>query len=101
MAGKGYAMVSRPGVTVVLLNRGRILLLKRISLPFISHPGIWYFVGGARKGRESPLQNAYREVEEEVGITKDELKPLSRSKIVVIDRGKGWENDSIHHGSQE
>jgi 8-oxo-dGTP pyrophosphatase MutT (NUDIX family) len=96
MAGKTvYRTVDRPGVTAVLVSGRRILLLRRIGLPFITHPGLWYFVAGARKGRETPLQNAYREIREEVGVGKGELSPVSWLKVTVLDHKKRqeWEND--------
>lgn len=90
-----YRLVKKPGVTVAIMNRGRVLLLRRISLPFMVNPGIWYFVGGGRKGRETPLQNAYREIREETGIEADRLCVTASGKIVIRDqkRKERWSNE--------
>jgi 8-oxo-dGTP pyrophosphatase MutT (NUDIX family) len=94
MRKDGFRRVSRPGVTAVLVNRRRILLLKRISLPFMTNPGIWYFVAGARDGREGHLENAYREIGEELGVGREELKLLYSGEIWVREqkRKERWRN---------
>ena len=86
MAEHRFKTVKREGVTVVLVNKDRVLILRRIWLPFIVNPGFWYFVGGARKDNETPLQNAYREVEEEVGLKRKELKLVYSGRLVVVDK---------------
>jgi 8-oxo-dGTP pyrophosphatase MutT (NUDIX family) len=95
-------LVERPGVTVVIVNRGRVLLLKRISLPIIVNPGRWYFVGGAKKAGETPLQNAYREVHEELGLGRDVLRVISSSNAVIVDPRKKqiWRNRLFIMGSK-
>jgi 8-oxo-dGTP pyrophosphatase MutT (NUDIX family) len=97
-----YRLVNRPGVTVAIVNKGKVLLLKRIRLPFIVNPGIWYFIGGARKGRETALQNAYREVYEEVHIGRDELEVLLSASVVITDRKRKerWRNKMFVMGSK-
>jgi 8-oxo-dGTP pyrophosphatase MutT (NUDIX family) len=94
MGNRNLRTVKRVGVTAVILNRKSILLLKRINLPFMVNPGMWYFVGGGRKGSESALQNAYREIGEELGLEKDELTLLSGMNVMVVDqrRGEKWRN---------
>jgi 8-oxo-dGTP pyrophosphatase MutT (NUDIX family) len=91
-----YRPVINDGVTVAIANRKRLLLVKRISIPiFVIHPGMWYFVAGSRKGDESYLANAYREVLEETGIKKSDLKLLcQKDAITVFDsrRMKRWKN---------
>jgi 8-oxo-dGTP pyrophosphatase MutT (NUDIX family) len=89
-----YRLVNRPGVTVVIVNNGKVLLLKRIRLPFIVNPGIWYFIGGARKARETALQNAYREIFEEIQVNRDDLKVLLSASVVIADkkRKERWRN---------
>ena len=85
---------SRPGMTAVILNRKRVLILKRINLPFIINPGIWYFVGGSRKKGETPLQNAYREIGEELALGRERLTVLSRMDATIVDRRRRerWRN---------
>lgn len=87
-------MVSKPGATAIIVNRGRALVLKRIWLPFIINPGMWFFVGGAMKEGETPLQTAYREIREETGIEKERLRLRSSARAMVVDRQKGmkWPN---------
>jgi 8-oxo-dGTP pyrophosphatase MutT (NUDIX family) len=94
MSERKLRWARRPGVTAVVLNGKRILLLKRISIPFIVNPGMWYFVGGSRKGRESALENAYREIREELSLEKDRLTVVSKMNAVIMDRRKGerWRN---------
>ena len=48
-----YPLVEKPGVTVILINDKKVLLLRRINIPFITHPGIWYVVAGSRKARRN------------------------------------------------
>jgi 8-oxo-dGTP pyrophosphatase MutT (NUDIX family) len=94
MAEKELRLVSKPGATAMIVNRGSVLILKRIRLPFIINPGRWFFVGGAMKRGESPLETAYREIMEETGIEAAELALLSSSTTTVADVGKGlkWPN---------
>jgi 8-oxo-dGTP pyrophosphatase MutT (NUDIX family) len=92
----GYSFVANDGVTVAIVNRKRILLMKRINIPFlIIHPGMWYFVAGSKDGNESYLANAYREIKEETGIGKSDLRLLySKKSIKVFDsrRKREWTN---------
>lgn len=95
MAKSAYKTVSKPGVCVAIVNGGRLLLLKRIWLPFIIvNPGVWSVVGGASKANESPLDTAYREINEEVGISNAGLKVVAKGEVIVRDVKKRirWEN---------
>lgn len=88
-------MVDRKGITALIVNNRRLLLLKRIKVPFITHPGYWSFVTGAKKPGESYISAAYREISEETGIRKPELKVLLKNRIITIkDEGNGtrWTN---------
>jgi 8-oxo-dGTP pyrophosphatase MutT (NUDIX family) len=91
---EGFRTVRMPGATVAIVNRGRVLLLKRINLPFLINRGAWYFVGGGRKRGESLLGTAYREVQEETGIRRKGLTLLADSDVVIQDRRKRmrWAN---------
>jgi len=87
-------MVKRDGVTVVILRQNKVLLLKRVWIPFIENPGMWYLVSGAREGNESYLANAYREINEETNIEKSSLKLLYTGEIDVknLKRKIKWHN---------
>lgn len=80
-----YPLVEKPGVTVILINDKKVLLLRRINIPFITHPGIWYVVAGSRKRGETPVDTAYRELREETRIGKPDLKLLHESDVIVLD----------------
>ena len=92
---KMYRSVKRDGITAVLINKRRILLLKRLNAPLMSHPGMWSFLSGGRRKGERYLQTAYREIFEETGIRAERLALLDgNSTIVLKDEGKGlkWQN---------
>ena len=75
---------ARDGSKIVIINDGRVLLLKRRSVPFIINPGIWAFVGGGRDRRETYLHTAYREVREETGIGRPMLRLANRPKKMAL-----------------
>lgn len=103
MPERKYRMVENKGVNAVVLNKKRVLLLKRISLPFIIHPGYWAFVSGAKKKNENYLETAYREVEEETGIKRNDLKLLLKGgNITIMDdrRATKWTNRLFVFGSK-
>ena len=87
--------VKRDGITAVLINKRRILLLKRLNAPLMSHPGRWSFLSGGRDKGERYLQTAYREIFEETKIPAERLTLLDGNSIIVLkDEGKGlkWPN---------
>ncbi len=83
------------GVLCILINRRRLLLLKRLAIPFIINHGVWSFITGKLNKKESYLSAAYREIEEETKITKDNLilvmKPF-RARLFDIYNGRQWQN---------
>ncbi len=85
-----YKFVDRPGVVAILINSGKVLLLKRRNIPFITNPGIWFFVTGGLKKGERPIDAAYRELNEETGIERRHLKKLSEFNVELFDKKKGW-----------
>ena len=89
-----YSTVGKDGVMVVIINKRKILLLKRIWLPFISHPGMWSFVSGKKEKNEEYLDTAYRETEEETGLEARKLKLLKETDITVRDEKRlvKWKN---------
>jgi 8-oxo-dGTP pyrophosphatase MutT (NUDIX family) len=88
----------RDGVSiVVIINKKKILLLKRRSLPFIINPGIWSFVSGGREAPEGYLETAYRELHEETQIKKTDLTLLQKvGKMKMFELRKPenvWSNE--------
>ena len=81
-------------MVAIIIHRGRILLLKRRSVPFILNPGIWSFLSGGRKRGEPYLCTAYREIEEESGIKIGYLKLLHCGRATLADprRMLRWSN---------
>lgn len=92
-------LVDKDGVQVAILSNGRTLMLKRINPPiihrFIMHPGKWSFVCGGRKRGEEYVDAAYREIKEETGILKENLKLLVDGKDIMVksdEKGIRWKN---------
>jgi 8-oxo-dGTP pyrophosphatase MutT (NUDIX family) len=82
----GYKPAEREGITAVIIHGGRLLVLKRRSIPFILDPGEWEFVAGGRKGREGLDETAYREVLEETGLPREMLVlAAKRGRVVKTD----------------
>ncbi len=79
----GFRFVKKPGITAAILNRGRFLVMKRISMPFIADPGAWAFAAGGRKSGERYDDAAYREIMEETRIKKSDLKLLAKYSNVM------------------
>jgi 8-oxo-dGTP pyrophosphatase MutT (NUDIX family) len=75
---------TRDGAKVIIINRKRVLLLKRRNVPFIVNPGIWSFVGGGRDKDETYTETAYREVLEETGIGRHDLELVNRPKKMML-----------------
>jgi len=82
--------VKRNGVVAIIINKRRVLLLKRRNLPFLTNPGIWFFITGGRKNGEKYIETAYREIMEEVGIEKQMLRKLYECRVKLYDEAKKW-----------
>lgn len=67
-------------VTSVLLNKGKILLLKRGN-KVRTYKGKWACVSGYLENEE-PLQRAIKEIEEETGIKAEEIKLLKKGEEI-------------------
>ena len=80
---EGYKHAARDGITAILVNKGRLLVLKRRSFPFIVDPGKWEFVSGGRKRNESHDDAVYREILEETGIPKGRLTLMANHARVT------------------
>jgi len=93
---KSYRKVKKNGVQSVIINKNRILIVKRMNIPFfLIHPGEWAFISGAKEKDEDYIDAAYRETSEEIGLNAKELKLLSKgSKVVLFDNSRKirWEN---------
>ena len=90
-----YRYSNRPGMTAIIMNKDKVLLLKRRRVPIILNPGIWGFLSGGRDGNEAYINTAYREIREETRIGKDKLTLLSSMYgIYCFDRKRmiKWQN---------
>ncbi|MDE1861084.1 MAG: NUDIX domain-containing protein [Candidatus Micrarchaeota archaeon] len=79
-----------------MINRRRILLLKRRNLPFVLNPGVWSLIFGAIESGEDPLETAYREIREETAIPKESLRLVRGPEKVLLRyerKGIMWYND--------
>ena len=80
--------MSRPTkrvATSILLNRDRILILKR-SAAVGSFQHYWSGVSGFVEQGEEPLETSQREVEEETGIPRASLELLTRAPPRLIEK---------------
>ena len=75
-------------VTVFLNHRNKILVLKR-SRKVSTYSGHWAGVSGYLE-RENPLDQAYTEMAEEVGLTRDDVALLSVGEpLEIFDESQG------------
>jgi 8-oxo-dGTP pyrophosphatase MutT (NUDIX family) len=95
-AAGSYRTVSDDGIHAAIMHNGKVLILKRLNLPVLMlRPGKWAFVSGRREKGETHLGTAYREIEEETGISRQHLKLLHSVKNTMIinhGRRKKWAN---------
>jgi 8-oxo-dGTP diphosphatase len=71
------------GAMAVVISPAGIVLHHRDDKPWIPHPGCWSLFGGAIEHGEDPQDTVVRELEEELGLTEFEKRPLWR----VVDNG--------------
>ena len=80
-------------VVSIVRNNGKLLLLKRH--PNTKHyPNGWSFVCGRIESGERPIDAAYREIEEETGLRRDDLTLVKKAGVyldVDEDIGITWE----------
>ena len=62
-------------VSCILFRKGKILLLKR-SNKVSTYKGFWGVIAGYVEEDETPEETAYKEIKEEVGIEKNDVKLL-------------------------
>jgi 8-oxo-dGTP pyrophosphatase MutT (NUDIX family) len=93
-----FRMGKGAGVVAILVHKGKVLVMKRIWLPFILHPGIWTFPAGRIDRGESDRKAVYREVLEETGIDKGQLALLGRyPKIMKVDKkGRNASENTVY-----
>jgi len=84
-------------VSCILFRKGKILLLRR-SKKVSTYKGFWGVVAGYVEENEKPEETAYKEIKEEVGIRRNDIKLLKRMEpITVLDKYDGKEyNWRIH-----
>lgn len=73
-------------IAILNRNRDRILFCKRISEPYT---GLYNFVGGKIEEGESFLDAAYRELEEETGISRSDTSLIPLMDFI-------WHIQQIH-----
>ncbi|HEY8986628.1 MAG TPA: NUDIX domain-containing protein [Streptomyces sp.] len=67
---------ARGAVAIIINRRGELLLHLRDDLPGIAWPGHWSVLGGGCDPGETPQQAIIRELDEEAGLTVDDLTYL-------------------------
>ena len=84
-------------VTSILENNSEILLLKR-SQNVRTYPGCWSGVSGYLEGNEPPIDRAYQEILEELGLQDSQLDFLRTAEpIKFTDRIEEIEQEWIVH----
>lgn len=80
----------RPGnaaAAVIVLDDGRYLLQLRDNKEGVFFPGHWGLFGGGVEEGEQPVDALRRELKEELGLTVDELQPLTRFEFDLTPMG--------------
>lgn len=80
-----------PVVTSFLTSDQRILLLRR-SQKVGTHQGKWSAVSGHLEGDEDPLQRAVTEIQEEIGLTREQVNLVRAGQIL---RAFDQETDNV------
>ena len=79
-------------VTSILTKDGKILLLKR-GQRVSTYRGKWAGVSGYLEENETLLERAIREIEEETGLSREEVKLLKQGEIMEFvdeNTGRTW-----------
>ncbi len=81
-----YKLLKKTGITAIIIKMEKILVLKRVALPFMRHPGVWTFVGGKKKTNETYDETAYREVWEETGLEEKDIRLVAKyNRVLKVD----------------
>lgn len=68
-------------VTAVVMRKGKILILRR-GEEVSTYKGKWACISGYLEENERPLERAYKEMEEEAGLKKDDVKLIKEAKVM-------------------
>jgi len=82
-------------VTAVLKNGDKILILKRGD-KVRTYKGKWACVSGYLEGNEGALERAYKEIEEETGLKREDVKLIKAGKPIEFYDEKEKMNWRVH-----
>ena len=71
------------GITAIVIHGQKMLLLKKIPIPFVMYKGLWLFVSGKRERGEGFDETAFRELAEETGLQKEDLHLVAKIRNVM------------------
>jgi len=72
---------------IIVLDDGRYLLQLRDNKPGIFFPGHWGLFGGGVGADETPVEALRRELDEELGLSFEEIRLLSRFDFDLVPMG--------------
>jgi 8-oxo-dGTP pyrophosphatase MutT (NUDIX family) len=77
--------MSRVATSLILNSDGDLLILKR-SDKVRTYKGFWGGVAGYIEKNENPIETAYKEIKEEVGLEKEDVQLIKKiNPIKIID----------------
>jgi len=82
-------------VTSIILFNKKILILKR-GKKVGTYRGKWAGVSGYLEENETPLERAIREIEEETGLKRDEIKLIKEGKVIEFEDEQEKKQWRIH-----
>ena len=98
-SSKSEFLEKNDGVCAVVIYKKRVLLIRRHWLPIIRNPNIWSFVFGTKEKGETHLSTVYRELEEETGLGRKNVKLISKPIVVKLFDNKKrsvWWNNHLY-----
>ena len=69
-------------VTCLLINKDQELLILKRSNQVRTYKGMWGGVAGYIEKNEEPIDTAYKEIKEEVGLNKKNVKLIKEHDII-------------------